>query len=125
MKIFGYIAIVLIILFGTLPAYGAVRVVEWELGDEISPYPFAEGIDCDDGTLYSYYYVIGADPDLDIKIMWGRPWAHVWLEVSDNETTFVYDYGQPYEKIPEIAEIFKGREISLRHLIGEVLRDLD
>jgi len=116
----------LIMLFACLPCYGAVKVIDWELGDDISPFPHpSKTIDCDDGTLYSYYYVTGADPDLDITIMWGRPWAHVWLEVSDNESKYYYDYGNAYESCPEIDEIFKGREITLKHLVGEVYRDLE
>lgn len=42
----------------------------WHLGDEIDPFPLlSKTLDCDDGTLYSYYYIMGENPDLDIKIV--------------------------------------------------------
>lgn len=99
-------------------------MMEWELGEEIIPYPpYAKWLDCDDAVMYSYLYLQGLYKNLDIKIMKGSPYgfSHVWLLVSDNETSIVYDWGLPCED----TTLYKGREISYKQLIGYVYRDLD
>jgi len=134
MRIFGYIAIALIIVFSCLPCYGASSwtpnlspldqyMIDWQLGEEIIPYPYVDKTtDCDDGVLYSHYYLTALYKDLDIKIMKGEVYgtSHVWLLVSDNETSLVYDWGLPCEEL----ELYKGREISYKQLVAYVYGDL-
>ena len=118
------IAALIIITLATVSP--AVAHEGWTLGDYISPTPFpSETIDCDDITLYSFYYIKARAPNLDIEIKRGYEWNHVWLEVSDNESTFIYDYGVAYESSPAIDEIFIGRRITLRQLVGYIYRDLN
>ncbi len=101
-------------------------LIGWELGEEILPYPFVGKFrDCDDGTLYSHYYIEALQDGYDIEIMKGHdPWnpgyEHVWLLVSDNETSMVYDWGLPCEQ----TELYKGRRITLKQLVYFVYRDL-
>ena len=107
------------------------NVVEWELGDEIVPFPFIDGkrLDCDDATLYSYLWLDGL-PDLKVQPMYGvlnwlenGVWvrrAHTWLEVSDNETTMIYDYGTA---LPE--DFYKGRRISYYQLLIYATNDFN
>ena len=101
-------------------------LISWELGEEILPYPFfGEWFDCDDAVLYSYLYLKALHGDYNIRIMKGIAWyaptkQHLWLLVSDNATTFVYDYGIPVET----TELYKGREISYGQLIYYVEKDL-
>ena len=95
----------------------------WQLGDEIVPFPYIDGkkLDCDDAVLYSYLWLEDM-PNLKVNIMYGiqgfyedGTWirrGHVWLVVSDNETTVVYDYG-----IALPRDYFKGRKISYAQLL--------
>lgn len=101
-------------------------LIDWELGEEILPYPFFDRwFDCDDATLYSYLYLRAMNRNLDIKIFYGASLyhpmrGHVWLLVSDNTTTLVYDYGIPIENIG----LYKGREVSYGQLLYYAVNDL-
>ena len=101
-------------------------LINWELGEEILPYPyFGKWFDCDDIVMYSFLYLKAMNRDLDIKICKGvylpHPRSqHVWLLVSDNATTLVYDYGIPIQNI----WLYKGREISYGQLIYYMEDDL-
>lgn len=100
-----------------------VYLINWELGEEILPYPFFDHwFDCDDATVYSFLYLRSVDRDLDVKIMAGRAWGeeHTWLEVSDNSTMVIYDWGIPIEN----TTLYKGREISYGQLIYYIEDDL-
>jgi len=97
-------------------------VIGWQIGEEIIPYPPTFG-DCDDVALYSYLYLHGLQKDIDIKIMIGKnPWSpkqcHVWIDVSDNQSHYVYDYGFPVN-----PEEYKGREISYTALLNHARAD--
>lgn len=101
-------------------------LINWELGEEILPYPFFnDEFDCDDAVMYSFLYLKAMNKNLDIKIFFGVPLhyprtPHVWLLVSDNASTFVYDYGIPIEN----TDLYKGREISYGQLIYYMEKDL-
>lgn len=124
-KILIITAIIVFILAMCMDYNRAFGREEWTLGDYISPIPHpSESIDCDDITLYSYYYIKAQNPTYKIDIMYGGTWKHYWLTVSDNQSKYYYDYGVSYESIPEIDEIFKGRRVNLLQLVGEVYRDL-
>lgn len=136
--------LLIIIILGMICVVGGVRVadyyedpsftptaldeylINWELGEEILPYPFFDKrFDCDDAVLYSYLYLKALNKDLDIKIVVGRLWyapqkQHIWLLVSDNETTVAYDWGIPIENI----ELYKGREVSYGQLLYYAVKDL-
>jgi len=107
--------------------HGAVVLENWELGDEISPFPFpSKTISCDDTTYYTLLYIKGANPDLEQKIMHGgnNNWAHWWLEVTDGETTYYYDYGQAYESCPEMDEIYRHYPGTQKRELIELLYDV-
>jgi len=116
---------------GVLPSSHLWRVsdnysVDWVLGQEITPLPNYG--DCDDRTLYSYLYLKSMPIEYDIKIMYGEaPFnhrkMHVWLVVSGDAKTYIYDEGIALSYEP-FRTIFKGREISLIRLLKEVRRDL-
>ena len=101
-------------------------IIDWELGEEIIPYPYVSHpkdprrwADCDDAVLYSYLYLKALRKDIDIEIRKGKdPWypqyQHVWLLVSDNETSMVYDWGLPCEQ----TELYKGRRVTYKQLVS-------
>lgn len=96
------------------------HVRAWQLGDEILPHSFVDRHDynCSADTLYSLYYIWNMGRDYKTKIMYGSsPWVngqkHVWLEVSDNMSCYIYDLGYPLLNF----ELYQGREISYTKLL--------
>ena len=96
------------------------HVRTWQLGDEILPHSFVDRKDynCSADTLYSLYYIWNMGRDYKTKIMYGSsPWVngqkHVWLEVSDNMSCYIYDLGYPLLNF----ELYQGREISYTKLL--------
>lgn len=90
-------------------------VMEWQLGDDITPYPQIG--DCDDATLYDYLFLTNIERP--VKIMYGKSfWIpntyHVWV-VSGNWT---YDAG-----IALYNMNWKGREISYYQLLIYAAQD--
>lgn len=122
------ILVILAIITGVLVfCYGKASGDErFKNGDYIYPIPLpSKSLDCDDITLYSYYYLQAVNPQLKITIKRGYAWNHVWLSVSDNESTYIYDYGTPYDNTDgELDKYFYGRNMSLLALTTEVRKDL-
>jgi hypothetical protein len=92
---------------------------DWQLGDEIQPVPYDNGLDCRDETLYSLLFIQARR--YEPVIMKGTtPFGegqHVWLEVTDNGTLWIYDWGLPISD-NGIIELFDGKPISYRQLLG-------
>jgi len=90
---------------------------KWKNGDYISPLPanlYQRGFDCDDATLFSYYFIRAARPDyhIDIKYeydMYSEWYNHVWLSVTGDNVTYIYDAGKPIKPILYA----KGKNITL------------
>ena len=107
----------------TQVSINASYIENWTLGDPIVPFPYIDGkkLDCDDAVLYSYLWLEDM-PNLKVNIMYGilgfyedGTWirrGHVWLVVSDNQSSRIYDYG-----IALPADFFKGRKISYAQLL--------
>jgi hypothetical protein len=98
-------------------------VIGWQLGDDIFPYP-PGGFDCDDETLYSYLYLLGLHRNYEVKIMKGlSPYNHsvyhVWLEVSDNQSRYIYDWGMARNDF----FVFNGTQITYRQLLNYAIAD--
>ncbi len=95
-------------------------IVGFRLGDDITPYPpLGNGFDCDDAVLYSYLYLKGLDQGYDIKIMYGKSpmflaQYHVWLDVSDNGTRWIYDLGMASQNY----DSYKGKRITYSMLLS-------
>lgn len=100
-------------------------VIGWQLGDDIVPYPgIKKWADCDDAALYSYLYLTFLNRGYDIKIYkgtcWGQTYQHVWLLVTENNTSYVYDWGISCTE----GEAYKGRRITYKQLVNYVYNDL-
>jgi len=96
------------------------NIATWGLGDEIVPYPYYDKLhDCDDGVVYSYLYLLALQEDYEIKIMHGicdifpGNKKHVWLDVSDNSSRYIYEMGFPLLNF----ELYHGKEISYGKLL--------
>lgn len=126
------IAVCFMVLSGCSPSWSpqlsAVDnyTMNFQLGDEIIPFPLMKGrFDCDDAVIYSYIYLNGLYKEYDVKIMYGRSYfmpgykRHVWLDVSDNGTRYIYDWGLPVKEY----SAYKGKEIRYVDLLRYAVLD--
>ncbi len=101
---------------------------DWKLGDDIVPYagslPFF-GYDCDDVAIYSRYWLLSLDEDLNIEIQRSirvNPVTrlfHVWLVVDNTTDSYIYDWGFARQDTWN----FEGRRMTFRQLLQEAIWD--
>lgn len=91
----------------------------WKLGDEIQPIPYDNGLDCRDETLYMLLFIQARlyEPVIMKGISPFGDGQHVWLEVTDNGTLWLYDWGLPISD-NYIVGLFEGKPITYRQLLG-------
>ena len=126
LKIISYIVVIGIFLLAVLamflivqPAFGYnLPTKEFQLGDDLSPYPNYGN--CNDAVIYSVVYL--ESMGYDTEIMYGKvsympanSIPHVWLEVEG----WIYDMGIAHQEF----DSYKGKEITYRQLLGSAMLD--
>ncbi len=105
-----------------------IGIMGWELGDDIVPYaaslPFF-GYDCDDVAIYSRYWLLSLDEDLNVEIYRSirvNPVTrlfHVWLVVDNVTDSYIYDWGFARQDTWN----FEGRRMTFKQLLQEAIWD--
>ena len=110
---------------------------DWTLGDSVVPSPWQGSnklFDCDDFTLYSYYWISFIRPEYQIQIMYGDnpdttiingkavSGKHVWLIVGSDNVTLAYDGGNKVD-LENSPKYLIGIQISLKQLVNFVSQD--
>jgi hypothetical protein len=119
--VFLIVLVVCSIIFGFLgnKIYTETRSIPWSNGDDIKPLPeWSIEFDCDDETLYTYYWIRQVRPNYILTPM--RSENHIWLLVKGDSKQFVYDGGHASD--PATYE-YDGKSVYLEALIREVEYD--
>jgi hypothetical protein len=129
----GLIATVLLAPHVIRGADTRLPVYYWQIGDVISPLPSynpQKNLDCDDITLYTYYWLTNYGYGVDkLVIMYGSldttgetQWQsdHYWVNVYSGDQIYSYDLGYCFQD----EQHLEGYEVPLKQLLQEATRDL-
>jgi hypothetical protein len=108
--IFFLVLIIVAVIIAAPVALFAGKDDAWQIGDDIKPWPTENWTDCDDATLYTYYFISGAKPDYNIEIMYsrGKDKSHTWLLVTGDGKTIAYNNGKPVDSNEMTVELVEN-----------------